>query len=193
MTTRRSLASGLSRIRRPRLAPSGPRPNALPLHNVRQMKGPPLQGCAFRQHSPSAKRAERMKPVQITSEGCGAASSRSTALSGPFGRDAGGARRDRTDDLKLAKHALSQLSYGPVTRPAGGRRPVVVGLGGLEPPTSRLSSARSNQLSYKPGRKQKSCPRPCFRQSRRKSSTSLKSERETKAARSRKRGCDSAA
>jgi hypothetical protein len=28
---------------------------------------------------------------------------------------AGGARRDRTDDLMLAKHALSQLSYGPVT------------------------------------------------------------------------------
>ena len=27
----------------------------------------------------------------------------------------GGARRDRTDDLMLAKHALSQLSYGPVS------------------------------------------------------------------------------
>ena len=27
--------------------------------------------------------------------------------------DNGGARRDRTDDLMLAKHALSQLSYGP--------------------------------------------------------------------------------
>ena len=27
----------------------------------------------------------------------------------------GGARRDRTDDLMLAKHALSQLSYGPLT------------------------------------------------------------------------------
>lgn len=26
---------------------------------------------------------------------------------------AGGASRDRTDDLKLAKLALSQLSYGP--------------------------------------------------------------------------------
>src|SRR5215218_8869761 len=26
----------------------------------------------------------------------------------------GGARRDRTDDLMLTKHALSQLSYGPV-------------------------------------------------------------------------------
>ena len=29
----------------------------------------------------------------------------------------GGARRDRTDDLMLAKHALSQLSYGP--KPCG--------------------------------------------------------------------------
>src|SRR5205085_10671347 len=58
----------------------------------------------------------------------------------------GGARRDRTDDLMLAKHALSQLSYGPVDR----ARREVVGLGRLELPTSRLSSARSNQLSYKP-------------------------------------------
>jgi hypothetical protein len=33
-----------------------------------------------------------------------------------FGDPSGGARRDRTDDLMLAKHALSQLSYGPVTR-----------------------------------------------------------------------------
>ena len=29
----------------------------------------------------------------------------------------GGAYRDRTDDLKLAKLALSQLSYGPVVQP----------------------------------------------------------------------------
>ena len=29
----------------------------------------------------------------------------------------GGARRDRTDDLMLAKHALSQLSYGPEEMP----------------------------------------------------------------------------
>ena len=34
----------------------------------------------------------------------------------------GGARRDRTDDLMLAKHALSQLSYGPEDRRAGERR-----------------------------------------------------------------------
>ena len=31
-----------------------------------------------------------------------------------------------------------------------GKARKLVGLGGLEPPTSRLSSARSNQLSYKP-------------------------------------------
>ena len=29
-------------------------------------------------------------------------------------KKAGGASRDRTDDLKLAKLALSQLSYGPI-------------------------------------------------------------------------------
>ena len=34
----------------------------------------------------------------------------------------GGARRDRTDDLMLAKHALSQLSYGPIKTDATGRR-----------------------------------------------------------------------
>jgi hypothetical protein len=28
----------------------------------------------------------------------------------------GGGRRDRTDDLMLAKHALSQLSYAPFQR-----------------------------------------------------------------------------
>jgi hypothetical protein len=60
----------------------------------------------------------------------------------------GGARRNRTDDLLLAKQALSQLSYGP----SRCRRLVrMVGLGRFELPTSRLSSARSNQLSYKPG------------------------------------------
>ena len=36
---------------------------------------------------------------------------------------AGGARRDRTDDLLLAKQALSQLSYGPSARkPEGGNQ-----------------------------------------------------------------------
>ena len=53
----------------------------------------------------------------------------------------GGGERDRTDDLLLAKQALSQLSYTPDS---------VVGLDGFEPSTPRLSSVCSNQLSYRP-------------------------------------------
>ena len=63
----------------------------------------------------------------------------------------GGARRDRTDDLMLAKHALSQLSYGPDRlSPSCLRRLTMVGPGRLELPTSRLSGVRSNHLSYGP-------------------------------------------
>ena len=69
----------------------------------------------------------------------------------------GGARRDRTDDLMLAKHALYQLSYGPSRSPHRaslvGRSRIprdVVGPGRFELPTSRLSGVRSNQLSYGP-------------------------------------------
>jgi hypothetical protein len=71
-----------------------------------------------------------------------------------FRRRNGGARRDRTDDLKLAKLALSQLSYGPVelerTGVAAGIGTDVVGPGRFELPTPRLSSVCSNQLSYGP-------------------------------------------
>ncbi len=58
-----------------------------------------------------------------------------------------GASRDRTDDPLLAKQVLSQLSYGPVFFPS---RLSFVGLSRLEPPTPRLSSVCSNQLSYRP-------------------------------------------
>ena len=61
----------------------------------------------------------------------------------------GGADRARTDDLRLAKAALSQLSYCP----SGFQLKPVVGLGGFEPPASRLSGVRSNQLSYRPFKK----------------------------------------
>ena len=52
-----------------------------------------------------------------------------------------GADRSRTDDIQLAKLALYQLSYSPdeASGVAGG----MVGLGGFEPPTSRLSGVRS--------------------------------------------------
>ena len=59
----------------------------------------------------------------------------------------GGARRNRTDDLLNANQALSQLSYGPRKTHLSTS---MVGRGGLEPPTSRLSGVRSNHLSYRP-------------------------------------------
>ena len=40
----------------------------------------------------------------------------------PKRRQNGGARRDRTDDLKLAKLPLSQLSYGPLLEVCAPRR-----------------------------------------------------------------------
>ena len=56
-----------------------------------------------------------------------------------------GADRARTDYIQLAKLALSLLSYSPVNSTIKN-----MGLSGFEPPTSRLSGVRSNQLSYRP-------------------------------------------
>ena len=86
----------------------------------------------------------------------------------------GGDEENRTPDPLLARQVLSQLSYTPtdawlplikrgMSMQSGMARRLsvlysvfrvyrfaLVGLGGLEPPTSRLSGVRSNQLSYKP-------------------------------------------
>ena len=111
----------------------------LPLHDVR------YHASALSQ-AKSASKTQRRKRNDFSLR---------TSISRP-----GGARRDRTDDLLLAKQALSQLSYGPgsatvsIAQLARSDTPdanKMVGLGRLELPTSRLSSARSNQLSYKPG------------------------------------------
>jgi hypothetical protein len=90
-----------------------------------------------------------------------AAKAYSSTLDVDRGSKSGGARRDRTDDLLLAKQALSQLSYGPVSSQpfqaaiATKDRATqdLVGLERFELSTSRLSSARSNQLSYRPGKR----------------------------------------
>jgi hypothetical protein len=60
----------------------------------------------------------------------------------------GGAGRDRTDGLLLAKQALSQLSYSPDSCLPNQKK--VVGLDGFEPSTPALSRRCSNQLSYRP-------------------------------------------
>ena len=74
-------------------------------------------------------------PVPSVSSKLDSCSSPSSVLSKSFR----GENEIRTRDLLLARQALSQLSYTPI-----------MGLSGLEPPTSRLSGVRSNRLSYKP-------------------------------------------
>ena len=58
----------------------------------------------------------------------------------------------RTRDPLLARQVLSQLSYTPVVFLVSLCCAALwlMGLSGLEPPTSRLSGVRSNRLSYKP-------------------------------------------
>ncbi len=94
--------------------------------------GPEPSNPAPRQDDAAALAArapdQGTKPLQIASEGTAplqtvdgrlkpeppAPQDKASASSSP-----GGARRDRTDDLMLAKHALSQLSYGPMPTEAG--------------------------------------------------------------------------
>ena len=68
-------------------------------------------------------------------------------LFGCASRPSGGADRDRTDDPRLAKPMLSQLSYSPVEQSHR-----AVGAARFELATPRLSSVCSNQLSYAPSR-----------------------------------------
>ena len=72
--------------------------------------------------------------------------------------------RARTDNPRLAKPVISQLSYVPESEQGTGNREqniqncsliavpcsTEVGVPGLEPGTSALSELRSNQLSYTP-------------------------------------------
>ncbi len=59
------------------------------------------------------------------------------------GGDVGGDERNRTADPLLAKQVLSRLSYIPPIQFSTW----MVGLPGIEPGTSRLSSVRSSRLS----------------------------------------------
>jgi hypothetical protein len=77
----------------------------------------------------------------------------------------GGADGDRTHDLRLAKPALSQLSYSPADPRSTGcaSRCLLagkVGPGRVELPTLPLSGVRSSRLSYGPGRPGDISPSP---------------------------------
>ena len=88
------------------------------------------------------------------------------------GAKPGGADRDRTDDLRRARAAFSQLNYCPTVKFFCFKRAckarcddsvlmcgpyvycplsvAVVGVAGVEPATSSLSGMRSSRLSYTP-------------------------------------------
>ena len=66
-------------------------------------------------------------------------------------KSASGDEGIRTPDPLLARQVLSQLSYTPKGACLIQFSLMLMGLSGLEPPTSRLSGVRSNRLSYKPG------------------------------------------
>jgi hypothetical protein len=108
-----------------RLASSGRRPNALPLHNVRNRR-PYMHSEGPRSQSPAIWPSSRQALGRSTKLINRIDKDRNSSICSTFVKALrprlGGARRDRTDDLMLAKHALSQLSYGP-DRPAGARRP----------------------------------------------------------------------
>ena len=168
-----------------RASPAGPRaspgvlankpdqPHASPLYNVKHPRPLPRE------------------PSRITiSTGPASTPTGETPEHAPNPKN-GGARRDRTDDLKLAKLPLSQLSYGPLAKPrvdpwpqapASEAIPKMVGLGRLERPTSPLSGVRSNHLSYRPGFAAQHLSGTARRRARARLKKCPEGERETKTA-----------
>ena len=103
MTKRRKRPGDYARFSRPHVLRHGfaiPSSDRSPLHDVRNHACRSIRREAMRNSLLFADiRSTHFRP------------SRSTITSN---QPSGGGRRDRTDDLMLAKHALSQLSYAPV-------------------------------------------------------------------------------
>ena len=188
-----------SRPARLPFAPSGPRPNALPLHNVRYRKvlaeaakipfdNAPLKipPDGFRRSQrPSRERTDKshrririvasalklLRPERanlrfLLATPCLAGTADACRRCLPpltpkhWWSQTGSNRRPHACKARaLPTELWPRMSEWPMAscdwNPFAIRHALLtelVGLGGLEPPTSRLSSARSNQLSYKPGR-----------------------------------------
>jgi hypothetical protein len=121
------------------LAPRHPPPALYSLTKIRPRAGSDgrIRHCQSAVHIGPGKLFDCQRPnLSPACLGLAAPKGRSNRGRRSAARVSGGADRDRTDDLRLAKPALSQLSYSP-------RK--VVGLGRLELPTSRLSGGRSNR------------------------------------------------
>ena len=89
----------------------------VPLHNVKQ---PAHESLLLGRRNPPQTLSLRMRTSRRQRRRDRFFLPKPQALpEGPRPRGNGGARRDRTDDIVLAKHALSQLSYGPDHRTTG--------------------------------------------------------------------------
>ena len=88
---------------------SGEASGKSPLHDV---KG----SLQLTSRTPPRRTAQEFRSVSRASAFANISRDRKAGLPAEASAKSGGARRDRTDDLLLAKQALSQLSYGPVTR-----------------------------------------------------------------------------
>ena len=152
--------------RRTRLASRPMLGAILPLHDVRYLSDPGQLTCAARtEHraSPTSLAAERRRAIVIFTD-------EQKARSDPsWWSQTGSNRRPPACKAGALPTELWPLELWHVSRSAIGDRALslarpdvrlrrlietflnLVGLGRLELPTSRLSSARSNQLSYKPG------------------------------------------
>jgi hypothetical protein len=98
--TRCLMLAERTRVRRSRSDPG-----TFPLHDVRYPQPPAIASMV------------RSSLIQTTLDRT------ATLALKPWAGEGGGAGRDRTDDLMLAKHALSQLSYSPVGRRSAARSP----------------------------------------------------------------------
>ena len=97
-------------------------PDTSPLHNVKQ----PRSSSNETQRQPSHEDHQTFfKPGCILGDGTSSQAAKGRTAAAHFCASQaknGGAGRDRTDDLKLAKLPLSQLSYGPFLRRSGAAR-----------------------------------------------------------------------
>ena len=86
----------------------------IPLKHPIKSAGKPLPSqCHVHAASRTAAGAETCDPRSFSFAEASETMRIRTCPAKPWGKQGGGARRDRTDDLMLAKHALYQLSYGP--------------------------------------------------------------------------------
>jgi hypothetical protein len=128
---------------KPRNTPGTPHPAALqnPIHTSKEPSTPAAPDPHRTNPAPDPRSRRHRPHPQCTATNPHKETPKEPPRGDPPPTGAHGDGRVRTDDPLLAKQVLSQLSYAPQASDP-------MGQGGFEPPTPRLSSVCSNQLSY---------------------------------------------